>query len=184
MAGASVIVDDQEVIDAFKRLVDTGHNQTRALNEIGRYGKTSTQFRFRNQVGPDFRRWKPSKRAEEWGGQTLRKTGRLRNSITYNVDPKGVEWGTNVIYAAAHQFGIDEEQSVKAYFRRPPSVKVGRKRVHKTTRSGAQITYRVNAHKRHMKLPARPFLGVNDVDRSYLLEILRREMLRQAGLLT
>jgi phage virion morphogenesis protein len=38
-------------------------------------------------------------------GQPLRDTGRLMNSITHNADDKGVEIGTNVCYAATHQFG-------------------------------------------------------------------------------
>jgi len=38
-------------------------------------------------------------------GQPLRDTGRLMNSITYHADDDSVEVGTNVCYAATHQFG-------------------------------------------------------------------------------
>lgn len=54
-----------------------------AAHAIGRYLKTSTQLRFRAQKGPDGKAWPPSQRARAEGGQTLRLTGRLRNSITY-----------------------------------------------------------------------------------------------------
>lgn len=54
-----------------------------AMSSVGRYFKTSTQLRFRDQRGPDGRAWEPSQRVKARGGQTLRLTGRLRNSLTY-----------------------------------------------------------------------------------------------------
>ncbi len=56
----------------------TAHDVSRA---IGRYFKTSVQLRFRAQAAPDGTRWRPTQR----GGQILRLTGRLRNSITYRA---------------------------------------------------------------------------------------------------
>lgn len=38
-------------------------------------------------------------------GQALQDTGRLRNSITFELRPGGVRVGTNVIYSAIHNFG-------------------------------------------------------------------------------
>lgn len=58
----------------------TGADAARA---IGRYLKTSTQLRFRAQKTPDGQAWPPSQRVLAHGGQTLRLTSRLRNSITY-----------------------------------------------------------------------------------------------------
>lgn len=60
----------------------TGADAARA---IGRYLKSSTQLRFRAQKAPDGRAWPPSQRVLAHGGQTLRLTSRLRNSITYAV---------------------------------------------------------------------------------------------------
>lgn len=51
------------------------------MTDVGRYLKTSTQLRFRAQRGPDGAGWKPTHR----GGQVLRLSGRLRNSIAYKV---------------------------------------------------------------------------------------------------
>lgn len=56
----------------------TGADAARA---IGRHLKTSTQLRFRAQQSPDGAPWAPTLR----GGQILRLTSRLRNSITYAV---------------------------------------------------------------------------------------------------
>lgn len=58
----------------------TGADAARA---IGRYLKSSTQLRFRAQKTPDGQAWPPSQRVLARGGQTLRLTSRLRNSITY-----------------------------------------------------------------------------------------------------
>jgi phage virion morphogenesis protein len=64
-------------------------------------------------------RWLPSQRAQGStskerrrktkgsgaAGQTLLDTGRLAASLTYQVSPNGVTFGTNVIYGAIHHFG-------------------------------------------------------------------------------
>ena len=75
------------------------------LDEIGGRLEASTRQRFEVGVGPDDVPWKPSLRAQEHGGQTLVDTARLRNSITHVVNGSELLVGTNVIYAAIHQFG-------------------------------------------------------------------------------
>lgn len=82
-----------------------GGDMTLAMKSIGRIIKTGTQRRFREQQGPDGKRWKPSQRVEREGGQTLRLTGRLQRSYTFQADHASVEIGTNVVYGAIHHFG-------------------------------------------------------------------------------
>ncbi|ADH63792.1 hypothetical protein Mesil_1917 [Allomeiothermus silvanus DSM 9946] len=64
---------------------------------------------FAGQRDPWDRPWKPSIRAETTGGQTLRQSARLQRSMTsqtaLTTGPAGFEVGTNVQYAAAHQYG-------------------------------------------------------------------------------
>lgn len=61
---------------------------------------------------------------EKLGGPVLKvKTGRLRRSITYKVDdsPSGsvsATVGTNVVYAARHEFGFRGEETVRAHLRK------------------------------------------------------------------
>lgn len=69
-----------------------------------------TEERFATQRAPNGSPWLPSKRAIEQGGQTLRDKGRLLASLTYTVVPKGVEWGSNVVYAAMMNFGGKKSQ--------------------------------------------------------------------------
>ena len=49
--------------------------------------------------------WIPSKRAIRDSGQTLVDTARLSSSIVYEVSGNQILVGTNVEYAAIHQFG-------------------------------------------------------------------------------
>jgi len=60
---------------------------------------------FATETDPYGRRWQPSLRAELESGQTLSDTGRLRRSFRWRAQPDGFWLGTNVIYAAAHQYG-------------------------------------------------------------------------------
>jgi len=72
------------------------------------------------------------------GGQSLLQAeGDLLDSITYVADDDGAEAGTNVIYAAVHQFGASQGE-------------FGR------TGRGAPIPFG--------DIPARPFVGIGDED--------------------
>jgi phage virion morphogenesis protein len=87
------------------RMVALGERPRPIWDAIGQYGESSTRLRFKKQVDPDGVRWKPSIRAQQGGGQTLVMKARLLRSITHNADNNGTAWGTNVKYAAIHQFG-------------------------------------------------------------------------------
>lgn len=93
-------------------------------SSIGESLVSSTLERFEESKDPDGNAWTPSARA--WGeglkgkarrglglkgrggrgfGKTLVNKGLLRGSITYEATPQRVVVGTNVVYAAIHQFG-------------------------------------------------------------------------------
>jgi phage gpG-like protein len=69
----------------------------RALAEEAR---TQVHIGFEREEDPEGVPWKPS-----WSPNTLRVTGRLRNSITTQAWNKGFTLATNVNYAAIHQYG-------------------------------------------------------------------------------
>ena len=121
---------------------------------LASYGESSTRLRFRNQLDPDGRRWVPSMRARTQGnGRTLVDKARLLRSITHNATNDGGEWGTNVVYAAIHQFGGVIKARGRALRFAIPGV-------------GFVTTKRVT-------MPARPFLGVNAQDGREMLTITR-----------
>lgn len=111
--------------------------------------RESTLERFRQSKGPDGRRWKSSKRVLLEGGKTLVNTAQLRNSIHARSDASGFAVGTNVKYAATHQFG-DPGRTIRARRKKVLRFQVGGKWVSKKQ---VRVT-----------IPARPFLGLSDED--------------------
>lgn len=162
MAGAgnriSVETDDAALRAALVRMTKTLDNPKPVLDEIGGMLVASTLDRFERGQAPDGSDWQKSARAEAENGQTLVDTGRLRGSITHRASGDAVEVGTNVVYAAIHQFG----GRIEAKNKKALSFPVG---------DGFAVVESVT-------MPARPFLGLNDADRSSILRIVERAIER------
>lgn len=135
-----------------RRMAALGQQPRPIWEAIGQYGESSTRLRFKNQVGPDRKRWIPSIRAREVGGQTLVMKARLLRSITHVADNNGTSWGTNVIYAGTHQFGavIKPKAAGALRFRMP---------------GGNFVTVK------KVTIPARPFIGLNMDDGQEMLAL-------------
>lgn len=112
------------------------------VKNLGQAALNQIDESFAGQKDPWDRPWKPSRRAEAVGGQTLRKSGRLQRSMTarsaLKTDPQGFEVGTNVRYAATHQYGATIVPKAKKALR----FRVGRAWV----------------QTRRVVVPARPFI--------------------------
>lgn len=152
-----VQVDDAEVIGTLQRLIALGKNPSAPLQDIAALGESSTRLRFRLQRGPDGQRWKPSLRAQLTGGSTLTKDGHLSGSISSRSGKDYAEWGVNRIYAAIHQFGgvIKAKTAGALKFKLPGG--------------GFAVVKAV-------RMPARPYLGVNEDDRQDMLDIFQRHI--------
>ena len=140
----SVEIDGATLNAALSRVAAVLADPSTAMDQIGRYLVASTLRRFERERAPDGSPWLKSARALAEGGQTLTDTGRLRGSIAHTVTDGGraVEVGSNVIYAAIHQFGGRAGRGRKA------------------------------------KLPARPYLGIDERDRTNILLIVSRALER------
>lgn len=146
--------DDSAIIQLFKHLL--GYDKQAMFDDIGAYGVSSTQMRFIDQSGVDGNPWKQSWRAKLQNGQTLRDTGRLMNSMTHNVIDNGVEWGTNVEYAAPLHYGA---------------------RI--LPKTGQYLVFNVAGNWRKVKEvvnPPRSFLGINAEDDEEILNIIGRHL--------
>lgn len=192
---ASIKIDDREVSAAVERLrlaLPLGGDMTPAMKGIGRVLKTGAQLRFRSGKSPDGRSWQQSHRAREEGGQTLSLTRRLRNSITYRAEHDSVEVGTNVVYAAIHQFGgiirakngpflaipITPEARAAGSPRNMPNLVVTQSikgQFMLVDKDSGTVHYLL---KKQVKIPARPFLGASDDDRTELLRIMDEHLSR------
>ena len=141
-----------EISRALKRLRRRLKDMTPVMDEIGDRLMLSTDRRFETGMDPQGRPWKPSLRARETGGRTLNLSARLRRSITRRASADEVVVGTNVVYAAIHQFGG----------KTPP--RVIRPRTKKALYwPGARHPVRSVRHP-GSRMPARPFLGVSGAD--------------------
>ena len=103
----SVEIEGATLNAGLERLAAVLADSSAAMDQIGRYLVASTLRRFERERAPDGSPWLKSARALAEGGQTLIDTGRLRGSIAHTVTDGGhaVEVGSNVLYAAIHQFG-------------------------------------------------------------------------------
>lgn len=96
-------INDKEIKRALKNMQN--FNSFEMFDEIGSYLDSSVDQRFQNGVDPSGAPWQESNRAKNEGGKTLIDHSILVNSITHIASGKGVEQGTNLVYAAIHQFG-------------------------------------------------------------------------------
>jgi phage virion morphogenesis protein len=154
MTGARIEVTGVEpALEELGGIAGRLDDPTPLWDAIGASLAVSTQMRFERGEGPDGSPWPPSIRALATGGKTLIDSARLVQSITHNAFASGVEVGTNMLYAAVHQFGAVIRPVVAAALR----FKVGKQWV----------------TKQEVRIPARPYLGLDDDDQVEILAIAR-----------
>lgn len=142
-------VDDHEIRQALGALKHKLGDATEVMDEIGALVELSIKLNFEDEGRPA--RWPKSRRALAEGGQTLTSPqARLRNSFGHQAGPFSVVIGTNVQYAAIHHFGgVIRAKNGKAL----------------ATPFGPRQSVRI---------PARPFLLLQDQDRVHILNVMRR----------
>jgi phage virion morphogenesis protein len=114
MAGGFVSVDvtgSSSIVNAFNRLIKNIDDTSPALIEIGEHLLDSTQKRFEEMKTPGGDSWeelapatiKQKKRTD----RILRETGTLADTLNYQLGNDQLRFGSNLEYAATHQFGRD-----------------------------------------------------------------------------
>ena len=140
---------DADLVGAhFANLVAKASDLSPLMGTIGNILEASTKDRLRDtNTSPDGAAWPPSMRAREDGGKTLFASGQLAASIHNVPGAQEVEIGTNLIYAGIHQSGgtIVPKFAKSLAFALP----------------GGEF-----AVVGSVTIPARPYLGVSDEDRS------------------
>ncbi|MBN8955726.1 MAG: phage virion morphogenesis protein [Rhizobiales bacterium] len=145
MTGARIVLDGgTAATEALLRTAAQAENTRGLWDNIGASLAESTRMRFERGERPDGGVWPQSIRARLENGKTLIDSARLMQSITWQADDRGVEVGTNVLYAAAHQLGATI---------RPVSKQALRFRIGDHWITAKEVT-----------IPARPFLGVDHDD--------------------
>lgn len=156
MSGASISVTlSGSALRGFRQLESIMENTTPVMAAIGTGLVGSTHMRFVTQTDPDGAAWQALNTGYAAGKRNTRiltESGRLRDSINSRAGPQEVRVGTNVIYAAPHQFGavIKPKTASHLWFR------IGGALI-----KAASVT-----------LPARPFLGISNDDETMIAETI------------
>jgi phage gpG-like protein len=140
------------------------------FESIGAMLVTSTQHRFDTGKAVDKSPWPPSLRVLAHGGKTLILSTRLYRSFSYQAFATGLEFGTNVIYAALLQFGGDVAHKARqAVLNFKTNKRSGQTRFAKEKRADYAQKVTIGAHTVHM--PARPFVGLDEDDDRAIIRI-------------
>ncbi len=132
------------------------------MRAIADYMRSSTVERFNDQQGPDGKKWTPSRRAIDKGGRTLIDRENLLGSITAASDATSAIAGTNLIYAAIHQFG-------------------GTIRAKGGAGGGKRALRTPFGPRTSVTMPARPFLGFSPADSAEIEAILTDHLATALG---
>ena len=115
MAGTLLSIDtfgDDALVAALNRLIDKPERIEPALREIGEHLIESTQNRTAKQVDPNGEAWAPlspktikQKAKSGQSNKILRGLGSLADTLNYQISQNQLAFGSNMEYAATHQFG-------------------------------------------------------------------------------
>ena len=114
MAGIKIELDDQDALSALQALFTRIQDPQGALSEIGENLKRTTRERFRTQQDPDGNAWEALspdylKRKKRNKDKVLTRGGYLQGQLVLQHYDDGLELGSNLVYAATHQFGRMEK---------------------------------------------------------------------------
>jgi len=148
-------VDLKPALDRLKELRERGAKTKPLMRVVSGIMKHAVDENFRAGGRPA---WRPSARAKAEGGQTLIKTGLLAGTIIEYHDDKSAIVGTNIKYAAIHQFG----GRTAAHVIRPGNKKA-------LFWPGAPHPFASVNHP-GSRIPARPFLMLTDADKQDIVD--------------
>lgn len=165
-------LDDAAPRAALDRLADP--DLTPLMAQIGLALETAARRRIeQTNIGPDGAPWPQSKAAQKRGTPTLFEKRRLAASLTHQAAAARAEVGTNLAYAAIHQFGGVIQRWARS---QPLYFKYDR-------REGAFRGFAKKSKANFMKyaeigegktvMPARPYLGVSAEDEKAIQGLAR-----------
>ena len=150
-------------------------NKVEINRRIGQTVVDLTDDRFKTQTDPEGQPWQDLKpgtweRKRRTGGilKILQEQGTLRDTIVYEADSQGVSIGSNLPYAAIHQFGGTVRQGARSGFLGYKLGRDGRPGNRFAKRKNADFEQPVQYGAREFEIPARPYLGLSE---AYLDEI-------------
>ena len=114
-------------------------------------------------------------------GRVLRDSGALQNSISERADDDTAEVGTNLVYAAIHQFGGEIKRAARsqqAYFHQRKNGSVGNRFVKKSRSNFSQW---VTIGSGVVNMPARPYLSLTHEDEAEIVDTVNQYLSEVLG---
>jgi phage gpG-like protein len=151
--------------DALKQIGITMVAESQASFKAQKFGRN--KWRERSKVNvfgiiSDFaqgRREPPARRFET--RPALRDTGRLANSIAFQVKGRAVEVGTNVPYASLHNFGgVSKSERITSQVRKRLWAWLKKKDEAMRERLGWLVSDAMEGEQLEMRVPKRQFVGI------------------------
>jgi len=189
----SISLHDSGASAALQRLIRAAENLRKPMREIGQMLITSTQSRFEGQHDPEGSAWAPLKpatiRARKGSDiKILQDSGALLRSITRSMraDSGSVSIRTNLPYARIHQCGGEINRQERAsqvlwqMYKRGGFKKTSTGGRSFARRKKANVSQPVMIPEHVIRIPARPYLGINSADRQSALSILRSHLMGDA----
>lgn len=163
MAGATLTVrlEATQAAAQLRRAADAWGEPGPILRAIGTGLVTNVSRRFRTGMDPFGNPWPELNAAYEAGKRNqfiLQESGRLVESINRDVVGHELAVGSNVVYAAIHQFG----GTIRA-------------------KRGPYLVFRIGGQTikaREVFIPARPYLGIGDEDEDTILDVAEVQLAR------
>lgn len=182
--GIRIRVTEDTISDGLAALGRRAADLSRAMSAIAAYMLTATQRHFETETGPDGKwpRLKPRTAARRIGrrrrgtANILRVTNRLYSSVTPDSGPDFAAVGTNLVYAAIHQFGGTIERQARQQDVNLSLGKGRRRFVKAGTRRKETRRVQLGAHS--ITIPARPYLYLTEGDMAEILDIVAEEIAR------
>lgn len=144
-----------------------------AMQVIAQDMLKEVQLNFRGEKTPEGEKWIPSQRAIRDKGKTLRDKGLLQKSIGAKFNNVSAKVGTNIPYAAIHQFGseglpngvisIKERKRQNTFYNY--NEKKGTLKRSSKRRANFVYTVGINVSPYGVAMPARQYLGINYLQR-------------------
>lgn len=197
MPGVSITVNQGELLISLGDLRRRVDDRTTALQIVGNLMYASVMKTFRQEGSPagswpELAESTKKKKGYTAGHKLLVLNARLRDSITFWVEGDTVTIGTNVVYAAVHQYGSSDRQGsqagggpklnrdhvkvsaydslrVRAFRQYGRDSRIGKDGKTRSVRVRAQgpdnaTRFQVGEHQHHQNIPARPFLVIRPED--------------------
>lgn len=169
-------INDAQVRAAFDKLQLALTDMREPMDEIGQTMVLSTKTRMQAGVSPDGTPFAPrsavtlaryAAQGKKYGPKPLWLTGTMRQNVAHAATTDSVSWGANAIQAAVMHFGAEQGEFGAAIGRTKPSEKRAKSQDYFTPIPWGRI-------------PARPFVGLSEQDRTDIGDIIGEWLARSA----